>query len=361
MSSVERYGENGEIIYAVEGGPLKNLWKYMSFINNETREELKEEQVKFDYNEFFKRLYLSRAELDVTNSVLELLLKEGIETGDHNDNVNSNISIEAIQHENDLGDFNINNTKGFGVKMGYLKEISKDLRKTSEFLSKNREEEHEIVSNVLLELREKFRWNLVRISNPEQQVQVTLTGNPIIGIDYSPKVLFKNGLKGEPQYNYNFQVGHENLALVYGHDLNLLFQSKHLEKSTVFSIKNLKTQESSSIILYNQKFKSKTNFLNLLEWDEALKEARNQSIALNILNLLTLEASKYPQDQVLLEGTNLKIVIENTLELSFTDDEPQGKFENFAQNIYKQLLSNYFSSSGKELKWEQVRNTINQK
>lgn len=376
--SVERYGETGEIICAVDGGPLKNLWKYMSLINNENEmEELKEETVKFDYNEFFKRLYLSRAELDVTNSVLQLLLKDGV--GDDS----KNISIDAIHYETDFRE-NINPLTSFGVKMEILKEISKDLRKTSDSLFNNRRKENEIVSNILLELREVFRWNLTRISNLEQQVQVTLeTSTPIIGIDYSPQVLFKTCLKGE-QYNYNLQIGNENLALVLcegkSEDLSLLFQSNHLEKSTFFSFKNIKTGRKSSRILYKKLESKILSSSEISKWDEVLREARNQSIALNILKLLSQEAEKYPQDQVLIEEMNLKIVIENTFELSIGSsfggfdgcdgcevDSHQTEADNHktvinceteAENIYLKLLLNYFSSSGRELNWERIRKDL---
>mgnify|MGYP001809581384 CR=1 FL=1 len=220
-----------------------------------------------------------------------------------------------------------------------------------------------IISNVLLELREKFRWNLVRISDLELQVQVALeSGNPIIGIDYSPQVLFKDkkSLKGEPQYNYNLQRGNENLALVLGgdgSDLKLVFQSKHLGKSTYFCLKNLKTGKCSSKALC-QKFERKILPLNIREWDEALRDARNQSIALNISKLLSHESStKYPLDEVLLEETDIKIVIENNFELSISSEEFSEDLEP-AESVYKEILSNYFSSSGREIKWEQVRNDV---
>jgi hypothetical protein len=375
---MERYDENGEIIYTVDGGPLKNLWKFMSLIENDTKGS-KVEAIKFDYNEFFKRLYLSRAELDVTNSVLQLLIKEG-----ENFVADSNISIEEIHHEeneNELSNFNIDNLNSFGVKLEILKEISNDLRKTVDSLSKNRQEEHFTVSNVLLELRDKFRWNLIRISNLEQQVQVQVTleigSSIIIGIDYSPQVLFKDrykNSKGEAQYNYNLQIGNENnLALILqskAGDLLLLFQSKHLENSKTFSIQNLKTGQKNSKLLY-QKFESMTCPLNICKWDEALKEARNQSIALNIFKLLSQEAGKYPEDQVqvLYEEMNLKIVIEDCFELSISnEDEVVEVGDNLnsdyktnyfdAGNIYKKLLLNYLSSSGRELNWDQVRNEI---
>ena len=120
--SIERYGENGEIFYADDGGPLKNLWKYMAIINNESG-GLSEEKIKFDYNDFFKRLYLSRAELDVSNSVLELILKEG---GNESEAGNYNILIGAVRHENNLshlGDYGIENYTSLRVKFELLKEI----------------------------------------------------------------------------------------------------------------------------------------------------------------------------------------------------------------------------------------------
>ena len=202
--SIVRYGENGEIIYAPEGGPLKNLWKYMAVINNDTSNEESVKEIPFDYNEFFKRLYLSRAELDVTNSVLQLLLGEG----------DRNISLEAIHHDNvDESKENISSATSLRLTTEFVKEISRDLRRSSEALGNNRREEHEIISSVLLALREKFRWNLVRISSVDQ-VQVTLDyqeATPIIGVDYSPLVLFKSPSSREQQYNYNFNIGGDNL------------------------------------------------------------------------------------------------------------------------------------------------------
>ena len=111
-----------------------------------------------------------------------------------------------------------------------------------------------------------------------------------------------------------------------------------------------------------------------------MREARNQSIALNILKLLSQEAEKYPQDQVLIEEMNLKIVIENTFELSIGSsfggfngcdgcevDSHQTEADNHktvinceteADNIYLKLLLNYFSSSGRELNWERIRKDL---
>lgn len=376
--SIERYGENGEIIYAAEAGPLKNLWKYMAIINE--KEEAVERVVErstFDYNEFFKRLYLSRAELDVTNSVLQLLLKEG----------DGNILLEAIQHENNGEDNKekITTNTCLGLKMEFLKEISKDLRASSDSLSENRREEHEIVSGVLLGLREKFRWNLVRILSAEQ-VQFTLDSVPIIGIDYSPLALFKDSCfkngkdsslqkagehqqnqqpqpQSQPQYNYNLHIGSENLALVLrggeSGDLSLLFQSKHLEKSVIFSVKNLKTGSKNSTILF-QKFNQILNNSNLSIWNEVLGKARNQSICLNIMKLLSQEASKYPQDRVSYdEQSFLKIIIENNFEISMTftseDACEDVNDDGISVDVYKKLLFNYLSSSGRELKWDTIR------
>ena len=105
--------------------------------------------------------------------------------------------------------------------------------------------------------------------------------------------------------------------------------------------------------------------------------------------MLSQEAEKYPQDQVLIEEMNMKIVIEDTFELSISSDGGGGggggggaidnreiakdktAIENRetamekcetekcdAENIYKKLLLNYFSSSGRELNWERIRKDL---
>ena len=79
-----------------------------------------------------------------------------------------------------------------------------------------------------------------------------------------------------------------------GGNLSLLFQSKQLKKSTIFSFKNLKTGRESSTILYKKFESKKLNNSEISKWDEVLREARNQSIALNVLKLLSQEAEKYP-------------------------------------------------------------------
>ena len=376
MSTVERYDENGEAIFATEEGPLKNLWKYLSIINETGfNDTLIVEGDKFDCNEFFKRLYLSRAELDVINSVLKLLLKEG----------DCTITLEALPHENVeitmTSKFPLKPTNQviYGLKRSFLREISKDLKDNSDNLKKNREQEHVTITGILLKLREEYRWNLVRLSSPDQ-IQVTLNYQemtPVIGIDYSPSTLFKDITTNSEQRNYKLshQIGSESLALVVRNKegkLILLFQSRTQEENIVIKLNNLVNgEENQSILLKKGQFSIELNEENdnLNEWNEALKQSRNRLICQNIMKLLIDEIERFPMDTAIYEEKMTKIIIEEGMELTMkmindNDDNITDNIniinninnnENSIVNIYFNLLREYLSSSGKQVNWKNIR------
>lgn len=372
MTFVERYDESGEPIYAADSGPLNNLWKYLAIINDQSAIKLNPQSSKiFDYNEFFKRLCLSRAELDMTNSVLQLLLQEA-----NNEATGTNISIDAVHHEED----HKTNTEGlsktiYGHKTALLKEIGDELTASSRTLQKNRTEEHEIVSGVLLELREKFRWNLVRISAAEQ-IQVSVDyqeTTPIIGIDYSPYALFKDSKSNREQYNYKSynQIGSESLAMIMREKtgkLGLLLQSKsRLFMGNVrVSLKDLTTGDIHSGVLYESfsagNIFDYSNAEGLNGWDTILKEARNRLLFNHVMISLASEASKYPQDLVEFNELCCKIQIQDkwvfAMEIASAENNTEISNSELPLNIYKTLLMNYLTSLGREINWTDSRNEI---
>ena len=365
---VERYDENGEPISVIDGGPLKHLWKYLSIISE--NDQLKLDQIieKFDYTEFFKRLYLSRAELDVTSSILELLLKEEVS--------DDAISLNIIHHESQLrSQYEFESDKMiFEMKNSFLKDISKDLKSSSEALRANRTSEHDMVGKVLLELRESFHWNLVRICTMDQ-VQINIEYqemSPIIGIDYSPMALFKDSSSLE-QYNYksSHQIHGDNLALILRHNsgsLSLLFQSKIgiLERTAVLTVIDLETNHKSNYILFEK------SLLNMIElnttstlndWNKLLIDARNRVICFNIMKLISTSASKYPQDIIDFSSFSTTVDIESKFQISIkfllnADVVDSKNLFNGNCQIYNIMLKEYLCSSGSNVNWGNIRSRL---
>lgn len=364
MTTVERYDDQGEPIYAIEGGPLKHLWKNLAIINEiDLKEGDSSAGVKFDYNEFFKRLYLSRAELDVTNSILQLLLGE---------TEGSDINISCVHHDNEIsgniGKSTMSSAQHiYLLKNSLLAEVSKDLKLNAESLTKDRKEEHEIISGILLKLRENYRWNLVRISSSEQiQVHIDYQEmSPIIGIDFSPLSLFKDQSSREQHnYKHHHQIGSESLAIVVRHksgDLVLLFQQKLNYRKLTASIyfKNLKTCKESRVILFKPACEDFVKYYvdNLSEWNSHLLDARDRSICLNIMKLLANEASIIPNDHVNFDPKSLSICLKDEMifTISFTEISEEEIYSVTASNTYIALLKEYLSSSGSNVSWSTLR------
>lgn len=367
MTTVERYDEQGEPIYAIEGGPLKHLWKNLAIINEvDLKKKETPTEINFDYNEFFKRLYLSRAELDVTNSILQLLLGE-TDGGD--------INISCVHHENEIT--RRDNEKSstissaqhiYLLKNSLLAEVSKDLKLNAESLAKDRKEEHEIISEILLKLRENYRWNLVRISNSEQ-IQVLLDYkemSPIIGIDFSPLSLFKDQSSREQHnYKHHYQIGSESLAIVVRHksgNLALLFQQKLNYRKLAASVclKNLKTGKESRTILFKPASQDllKYSIDNLSGWNSQLLDARDRTTCLNIMKLLANEASVIPNDHVDFDPKNLRISLNDEIlfTINFTESSVVEEIDAVsAFDTYNVLLKEYISSSGSNANWCSLR------
>lgn len=370
MTLVERYDENGAPIYGSDSGPLNNLWKHMAIINEQLADNNNLSSVNsFDYNEFFKRLYLSRAELDITNSVLQLLLQDASVQAD-------NIAIEAIHHEEEQKiTLNPETSRKivYGLKTALLKEIANELMVSSQTLWNNRNEEHDIVSGVLLKLREKFRWNLVRISAAEQ-VQVNIDYQemtPIIGIDVSPYVLFKDSKSNCEQYNYrpSHQIGGDSMALILRKttgQLCLLLQSKLnvFAGNVQVGIKDLATGKVDTCVLYEHlssgnlfEFSADTG---LQEWNAVLEEARNRIIFVNIMKVLASETSKYPQDILDLTDLKCKIQIQDKCEfwIQISTETAEATNSEAPMDIYRSLLKSYLASSGKKIDWAKSRHEL---
>ena len=365
MTSVERYNEQGEPIYSIEGGPLKNLWKKMAIINQISLKNSNSiVNEKFDYNEFFKRLYLSRAELDVTNSVLQLLLGE---------NDGDNINLSCLHYDNKTKNFNGDKSamssvrSVYNIKFSLINEVSADLRKSVESLLLNRKEEHVIISDILLKLREIYRWSLVRISSPEQ-IQVQLDYQemvPTIGIDFNPLSIFKDQT-GREQHNYkpHHQIDSENLALAVRNklgDLSLLFQQKinYRMLSISAGLKNCKTGNESRVILYRPAPDDTIKYCNnnLSEWNNNLADARDRAICLNIMKLLANEASSISKDQVDFDPKNLSIRLSEGIlfTINFMEKCPNESHSTVAYETYYSLLHEYLCNSGKSVNWELIR------
>lgn len=362
--NIERYDEMGEPVYSKDGGPLKNLWKFKALINEENdQKEGGQVAEKFDYNEFFKKLYLSRAELDVTNSIMQLLLKE----------VNGNISLNAIHHEYSLNEQhdNVNNSdkKVFELKNRFLKEISADLKSTSRNLMKNRTEEHETIYNVLIELREKYHWILVRISTIEQ-ILVNFDYQemtPIFAIDFSPASLFKDSSFSE-QYNYKLshQISGENLALILRDKcggLRLHLQSKLciFDHHVIMGLKNCESGEQFNYVLFEKKLSKTVPFETLDKWNDLLFDARNRLICLNVMKILSSSASKFPTDSVNFSNLELNISIQSKWEINIKFQSDCELVKNFKREIpeaYKYFLNDYLRTFGKDVNWAEFRNQL---
>lgn len=374
---LERYDDNGEPVFAPEGDHLKDLWKFISIYTQnklENSSKTSQEHREFDYTEFSKRLYLSRAELDVTSSVLQLLASEG---------ENNTFNLSVVHHEASPEPFDLNKSGGdnpekriLSLKTSFIASITKDLRSYVDSLTFDRTCEHRNICDILYLLREDFHCSLVRISNPDQ-IQVSLDYRefvPIIGINYCPSELFKNTSDSE-QYNYrsSHQILGDNMALVLQTaqgDLKLLFQpkSEHIFRVVLLEMKDLMSDKTYKVSL----FKSTSllnygtidlNLENIRDCHEYILLARNRTLLFNLMRQISKEASGFSQDTVIFEEYNSSIIIESrySFSISFvnesdiTDNDSQNEF---LGSLCRELLSNYLSSSASTSSWANIREMI---
>lgn len=369
MTQIERYDEQGAPVYAPERGPLENLWKFMSIINPPvTSASTSAAGETFDYNEFFKQLYLSRAELDVTSSVLEILL-----TPPSNDT--ETIGLNALKFENEHVEA-ISSGCAANQKCKELQKLSGYLRSSAEVIKTNRVREHEALSGVILKLRESFHWPLVRLINYNQiQLSLEPTGNvPIIGIDFSPMRLFKDSSYNREQHNYLApdQIPSEQLALITQNhlgDLQLLFQSKniHFGKRLQISLKDENLVVQDRWVFPENLINMSDRFINNFEnWNSILKYAQDFMISWNILQLLGVEAKEITQDIVQNDAASISIRLNNNkqLVLEFTDDLQSQNDDGFNSSsvlvsaLFSSLMRSYLISSGQRLDWSLHRKNL---
>jgi hypothetical protein len=377
---IERYEDNGDPIYEEEGDPLKEMWKFMSAYNqdkygaprkkNETEIETKDRA--FDYTEFSKRLYLARAELDITSSVLHLLTSV--------DETNP-INLSILQHHDNNATASNSSADSekrvFALKASFIANISKDLRSNAETLQFNRACEHKNICGILFSLRENYSCSLVRISTPEH-IQVSLDYKelvPIIGINYCPSVLFKNSSDSSEQYNYRppHLVSGEHLALVLQTPkgaLKLLFQpkSEHIFRSILVELTDGLSNISYKCRFFNATVSSFSRELIDLDdnditlCSEVIKLARNRTLFFNLVRQLATEAANFPQDVINVEDYLTSILIDSRFKLcisfvsesSMTSESENDSLENWC----KTLLENYLSSSGNGIRWPEIREQI---
>lgn len=371
--TIERYDEEGKAIYANKDGPLKDLWKIMAVINPIENREVVEANSVFDNNEFFKRLYLSRAELDVTSSVLQLLLKESA----------SEISLQTAykgkekqfyyqnleNNENDSGRFI------YDFKNSLVKEIANNLRSSANLVRADRICEHETVAEILLNLREKHRMVLIRISS-QDQIKLNLNyaeAIPIILIDFSPYTLFKD-FSSREQRNYKSpdQISYENLALVIQEasgKLKLLFQSRlqYIDRSFIVGFKNLSTGIFHEIYVCDGVFNKilEIEGINTEPWAKSLKLSRDRFICFLIMQQVLQESSEFPQDNLVHDQISLKITIDSFLEfyLMFKTDEKISDLKSESINlvlskIYCSLMHEFLNTSGQSVNWKNIRQEL---
>ena len=371
--TIERYDKEGTPIYSNKEGPLKDLWKFLAITNPIESNEVLEASSVFDNNEFFKRLYLSRAELDVTSSVLQLLLNES--AGD--------ISLQAAHKEKEkqinLQNFEQNENDSerliYNFKNSLIKEIANNLRSSANVVRADRLCEHETVAEILLNLREKHRMVLLRISSHDQ-IKANLNYSeaiPIILIDYSPYTFFKDFSSREQRnYKSSDQISYENLALVIQETsgkLKLLFQSRlqYIEKSFIVGLKNLSTGIRNEIIVCDGVFNKilEIEGSTTERWAHALELSRDRFICFLIMQQVLQESSEFPQDNLVHDQFSLKITIDSCLEffLMFKTDEKitdfkSGSIDLVSSNIYCSLMHEFLNTSGQSVNWKNIRQEL---
>lgn len=374
--TLERYDEAGQPIFAPECGELKNLWKFMEDSNafNSWNEKNSVNTTNFDYNEFFKRLYLSRAELDILGSVLQLFLNSGS---------NEEIKLELVKRElqenkpiSSMSEVDLcGDARILAIKASHLTALEQDVLGYAKQLRKNRNEESVVLLNILMRGVELYRWKLLRISSPDH-IQLSLDyqeANPIIAIDYSPALLFKDSESHSEQYNYkqSHQISGDNLALVLRDNrgqISLLLQSKRriLHGSVIISLKNIDTNTAIQFTLFSSNtFIRNINYSSansLEQWDNVLSEARNRIICSNIMTLLFHEANTDSCVNTFFSpDKHLKLILESNQELSFTvgscDDQIVSSLETDStlKDLYDVLVSQYLNSSGKSVGWLNIK------
>lgn len=179
MTRVERYEEDGSPIYAPDEGSLQILWDSLAKIHEVKNEEGVEKSAKFAIDEFFKLLYLTRAELDICASTLDLVDKVDA----------NNVELKAVNYQALPSKANVPN---YSSKFDAIRSAAAKLKAKAAELKQSTAVEHDIVANQFLKLRKDFSWPVKRIMHAKQLSiyfdPAELT--PVACINFSPGLLF---------------------------------------------------------------------------------------------------------------------------------------------------------------------------
>lgn len=330
---IQLYDEAGAPILAPDSGELGILWDSLAAIHGEEVENADLLGSRsFSMDEFFKRLYLARAELDICASTLELIGKES----------DDNVELKAVNCQKEgvsYGKSGFN--KASLAKRASISQVVAKFRVKASDLIKTSKTEHEIVTLTLLRLRNQYRWNITRITSHRQ---ITLyfdsaESTPVAAVTISPMLLFRNS--GD-RFMTGDHLNPINLALIFReHNGSLLLKLQ--AANDIFS-KNLEiSTKHESFLLDCRVDKIASDCIE--SWSSLLKKARFALMVRKIVGLVEREASK--NDIVVSESSGF-LIAGRQLRFSWTDSFGTSNSVNLKAE-FRSWLNNFLNSSGETI------------
>lgn len=370
VSRVERYGEDGAPVLLPEPGAYDELWSALALRENEEAEE----QTQFDLGEFFKRLCMARAELDICATVLEMLASGGASgSGQAASGSGQDVAVGLVKHEAPVsaGDECAADDCCHAVKLQCLRSIAAELSGAAQRLRRNRQIEHDSVVGVLLPMRERYGWPLLRPSGGNVAVVVDAARHvPVMAIDYSPLRWFKTTGRQE-QWNYRAaeQIGSDTVAVLLQDrdgDIRLCFQDARRPRHLVFSVRVTGrdgVELLASVASRDGEMGDAHDGANdVAGWDAALSCAQESRLGMLLLARLVAEAREFRCDLLhatadcfLMQLSPHVVVTAELCEPSVERKEPDG---GIAEQTLRELERSFLQSAAERVDWKTQRRRI---
>lgn len=330
MTRIQRYDEDGTPILAPDAGELSLLWESLAVIQGQNVDKATANEAQsFSLAEFFKRLFLARAELDICASSLELIDKNDPEA----------IQFKAKRYEKSEPVTSAGFSKAVMAKKVMIKEVAAKLRSKAIELQDSTKVEHDIVAATLLRIRQEFCWNLIRITS-YRQITIYFDPSeltPIAAINFSPMLLFRNSSE---RYLSGDRLNPLHIAIIFRDNSGGLIL-KLQDSDGIFS-KNLKISTQNGDFVVTCKVPELASY-DADSWDSILRQARYAVMVRMLVALIEKEAAV--NDVILKDSTGIRI-LGKQMHFSWIEDESLGCPE-YPQ--FKDWYSSFLSSSGQSV------------
>jgi hypothetical protein len=333
MTQVQQYDEGGSPVLAPDSGDLGILWDSLAIIQENTADKIRDlNNESFSAAEFFKRLYMARAELDICSAALDLIDKPA----------NQNIELKALNYQN-IKNYPENGfAKANLAKRASIIEAAAKLRSKASELYNSTSAENEIVASTLFRLHSEYRWNILRITSHRQ---VTLyfdpsESTPIAAVNISPMLLFRTSSE---RYLSGEHLNSLNLGIFFRNKNDKLIL-KLQDVQNVFD-KNLEISTESEKFVLECKVECFASD-RIEDWNNILSKARFALLIRLIANAIEKEAASTAL--VIRESAGFR-VIDKQMKFLWTDsDASSNQSQSVTIQSLFQLWYKYFLESSGE-------------